>query len=178
MQRIAADSAAARGITRAAATAELRELAAHWLGEGLLHDAAAESPPGPRRDPARFDFPTRDYRLLDTAVRPRFDGAAIEALVHPAFAHLEVGSAGVRPEALLTALHILDWHYIIAGEQVLYVRETMRQLVARLKVEVEARAISRQHHILHLHAAAVLHAGWLILQAAESGGGKTVLTAR
>ena len=41
-----------------------------------------------------------------------------------------------------------------------------------------ARAINRQDHILHLHAAAVLHAGRLLLFPADSGRGKTVLTAR
>lgn len=177
-QRIATEAAAARGIAPEAAMAELRELAAHWIGEGLLHDTSTESLSGPRLDPARFDFRTRDYRLLDTVVRLRFGDAAIEALVHPAFAHLEVDSAGSTPEATLTALRILNWHYIIAGEQVLHVGETARGLVPRLKTEVMGRAISRQHHILHLHAAAVLHAGRLVLLPGDSGKGKTVLTAR
>ena len=48
-QRIAADAAAARGIGCEAAMAELRELAAHWIGEGLLRDTAATQAAGAAR---------------------------------------------------------------------------------------------------------------------------------
>jgi hypothetical protein len=177
-QRIAADAAAARGIGCDAAMAELRELAAHWIGEGLVRDAAAAEATGPRLDPARFDFRSRDYRLLDTVVRLRFGDAAVEGLIHPAFAHLEVDSAGSTPVSTLTIVRILDWHYIFAGDQMLLLADTPRKLVPKLKAEVMARAINRQDHILHLHAAAVMHAGRLVLFPADSGKGKTVLTAR
>jgi hypothetical protein len=163
--------------------AELRELATHWIGEGLLRDTMAESPSAPRLDPAHFDFRTRSYRLLDTVVQLRFGGAGLESLIHPAFAHLEVGDpdggyAGVTPASVLTVVRILEWYYIIANEQILLVADTARKLVPKLKAEVMARAISRQHHILHLHAAAVMSSERLVIFPARSGSGKTLLTAR
>ncbi len=158
--------------------AELRELAAHWIGEGLLRDTAAAAATGPRLDPAHFDFRARDYRLLDTVVRLRFGDAVLEALIHSALTHLEVESAGSVPAATLTVVRILDWHYIFAGEQLLLLADTPRKLVPKLKAELMARAINRHDHILHLHGAAVMHAGRLVLFPADSGSGKTVLTAR
>jgi len=177
-ERIAADAAAARGITTDAAMAELRELAAHWIGEGLLRDTAAAPATGPRLDPARFAFRCRDYRLLDTVVRLRFGDATLEALIHPAFAHLQVDSAGSTPAATLTMVRILDWHYIFAGDEMLLLADTPRKLVPKLKAEVMARAINRHDHVLHLHSAAVMHAGRLVLFPAGSGNGKTLLAAR
>ena len=176
-ERIAADAACARGIPPAAAMAELRELATHWIGEGLLRDTSKVSAVGPRLLPDRFAFRDRDYRLLDAVVRLRFSDASLEALIHPAFAHLAVPGDG--PVACTIAVvRILDWHYIFDGDQMLLLADTPRKLVPKLKAEVMARAIVRHDHVLHLHAAAVAHAGHLMLLPASSGNGKTLLTAR
>ena len=176
-QRLAADAAAARGISPDAAMAELRELAAHWIGEGLLHDSAEVAPFAPRLDSAQFAFRDRCYRLLDAVVRIRFGDAALEALVHPAFAHLETPDASVAIP-MMTVVRIHDWHYIFAGDQMVLLADTPRKLVPKLKAELMARAIARHDHVLHLHAAAVTHAGRLVLFPAASGSGKSVLTAQ
>jgi hypothetical protein len=177
-QAIAAEAAAQRGIAIDVVMAELRELAAHWAGEGFLLDSAAASPGGPRLDPARFAFRSREYRLLDSVVRLRFGSDALEALIHPAFAHLEVGSGTSTPAASLTVFRILDWYYIFAGDQPLLFADTPRKLLPKLKAEVMARAIERHEHVFHLHAAAVMVDGRLVLLPGASGSGKTVLTAQ
>lgn len=176
-ERIAADAANARDIPFAAAMSELRELAAHWFGEGLLRDTAKVSVVGPRLLPEQFTFRNRDYRLLDAVVRLRFGDASLEALIHPALAHLEVPGDGPA-SSTITIVRILDWHYIFDGDRMLLLADTPRKLVPKLKAELMARAIARHDHVLHLHAAAVGHAGRLMLLPASSGNGKTVLTAR
>jgi hypothetical protein len=60
----------------------------------------------------------------------------------------------------------------------LLVADTPRKLVPKLKAELMARAIGRKDHVLHLHSAAVLHEGRLLLLPGSSGSGKTVLTAQ
>jgi len=176
--RVAETAVAQRGIADTVAMAELRELATHWIAAGLLQDTAAKSPSGPRLDPTRFAFRSRDYRLLDTVVRLRFGDATVEGLVHAAFAHLEVDDTASTPAAMLTVVRILDWHYIFAGDQLLLVADTPSKLVPKLKAEVMARAIGQKDHVLHLHAAAVAVDGKLIVLPAPSGNGKTLLTAR
>jgi hypothetical protein len=177
-ERIAADAAAARGIGTDMAMAELRELAAHWIGEGLLRDTAEASATGPRLDSANFAFRSRDYRLLDTVVRLRFGDDALEALIEPAFAHIEVDSAGLTPAATITIFRILKWYYIFAGDDLLLLSDTQRELVPKLKAEMMTRAIVGHDHVLHLHSAAVMLADRLVLFPAPSGSGKSVLAAR
>ena len=107
-RRIIAEAAGAREIPEATALAELRELAAHWTGEGLLRDTALEPPAGPWADPASRVFRDHDYRLMDTVLRLRFGDAALEALIQPAFAHLAIEPPGVAPDATLSVFRILD----------------------------------------------------------------------
>jgi hypothetical protein len=177
-EHIAADAAAARGIATDMAIAELRELAAHWLGEGLLRDTAQASKDGPRLDPANFAFRSRDYRLLDTVVRLVFGDDALEALIAPALAHIEVDSAGLTPAATITIFRILKWYYIFAGDDLLLLADTPRKLVPKLKAEMMTRATAGHDHILHLHSAAVMLGDRLALFPAPSGSGKSLLTAR
>lgn len=177
--RIAREMADARGIALDAAWAELRELAAHWISAGVLHDSAVENVHAPRIDPAQFDFRSRYYRLLDSLVQVRFGDAALEQAIHPALAHLEVQRAGsTMTSAMTTVVRILEWHYIVSGGRLLAGPDPLRKLVPRFKAELTARAVRRQDHILHLHAAAVMHAGRLVMLPASSGSGKTLLTAR
>jgi hypothetical protein len=143
----------------------------------LLRDTSKVSAVGPRLLPERFAFRDRDYRLLDAVVRLRFGDASLEALIHPAFAHLAVPGDGPATSTI-TVVRILDWHYIFDGDQMLLLADTPRKLVPKLKAEVMARAIARHDHVLHLHAAAVAHGGRLMLLPASSGNGKTLLTAR
>jgi len=96
---------------------------------------------------------------------------------YEAFAHLETADIAT-PAATLTVVRILNWHYIFDGEQELMLADTPAKVVPRLKAEVTARAIDRHDHILHAHAAAVEHAGRLIVFPAAGGAGKTLLTAR
>jgi hypothetical protein len=177
-ERIAADAAAARGVATDTAMEELRELAAHWIGEGLLHDTAQASAAGPRLDPANFAFRSRDYRLLDTVVQLVFGDDALEALIAPALAHIEVESAGVTPAATMTIFRILEWYYIFAGDDPLLLSDTPRKLVPKLKAEMMTRAIAGHDHILHLHSAAVMLGDRLVLFPAPSGSGKSLLAAR
>jgi hypothetical protein len=177
-ERIAADAATARGIATDTAMAELRELAAHWIGEGLLRDIVEASAAGPRLDPTRFAFRSRDYRLLDTVVRLVFGDDGLEALIAPALAHIEVDCAGVTPAATMTIFRILEWYYIFAGDDPLLLSDTPRKLVPKLKAEMMTRAIAGHDHILHLHSAAVMLGDRLVLFPAPSGSGKSLLAAR
>jgi hypothetical protein len=177
-ERIGADAAAARGISADTAMAELRELAAHWIGEGLLRDTAQASTAGPRLDPASFAFRSRDYRLLDTVVRLVFGDDTLEALIEPAFAHIEVDSADATRAVTITIFRILEWYYIFAGDDLLLLADTPRKLVPKLKAEMVTRAITGHDHILHLHSAAVMLGDCLVLFPAPSGSGKSLLAAR
>jgi hypothetical protein len=177
-RRIAEANAAARGIATETALDELRELAGHWIEQDLLCDAAADTTAGPRLDPSRFSFRARDYRLLGTVIRVRFADATLEALVHPAFAHLERDPALATPAATLTCVRILTWYYVFHGDRALLVSDTPRRLVPKLKAELLGRAIARTDHILHLHGAAVMLGKRLVLLAGASGNGKSTLAGR
>jgi hypothetical protein len=175
---IARGAASGRGIPYDLALAELRDLTEHWLAEGMLTDATATSLSAPRLDSGQFDFHVHDYRLLDSLIRIRMGDDALAELIRPPFAHLEWPHEAVAPAATLTVVRILDWHYIFDGDSLLHVGDDERKLVPELKAAALARAVARQSHILHLHSAAVMAAGRLLLLPGPSGGGKTVLTAR
>lgn len=177
-QQIAVDGAEGRSVPVATVLAELRELASHWIAEGLLEDRRRRSEVGPRLDGPHFAFRSRDYRLLDTVVRLRFGDDATGLLVHSAFSHLSLDDDSTTPTVVLTAVKILEWDYLFAGDQLLYSGESGRGLIPRLKAEMMAQAIKRCPHIAHLHAAAVMWAGKLILLPGRSGSGKSLLTAR
>ena len=100
--------------------------------------------------------------------RPLQADASIEVLIHPAFAHLAVPGDGPVVACTITVVRILDRHYIVDGDQMLLLADTPRKLAPKLKAEVMARAIARHDHVLHLHAAAVAHAGRLMLLPASS----------
>jgi hypothetical protein len=177
-QHIAVDCAEGRRVPVLMVLAELRELASHWIAEGLLEDRCRRSEVGPRLDGAHFAFRSRDYRLLDTVVRLRFSDDATGSLIHSAFSHLSLDDESTTPTVVLTALKILEWDYLFAGDQLLYSGESGSGLIPRLKAEMMAQAIKRCPHIAHLHAAAVMRAGKLILLPGRSGSGKSLLTAR
>ncbi|HUN39804.1 MAG TPA: hypothetical protein VMU81_05900 [Acetobacteraceae bacterium] len=92
-------------------------------------------------------------------------------LVHPAFAHLESHDAAT-PAATLTVVRILDSHYVSDREHELLLAGTPAKVVPRLKAEVTTRAINHHDHVRHVHAAAVAHAGRLVVFPAGSGGEK------
>ncbi|MEO8936733.1 MAG: PqqD family peptide modification chaperone [Burkholderiaceae bacterium] len=177
-ERIVNELAASRGIAVDTMRAELRELASHWNAEGLLVDSTALSANGPRLDAIDANATTRCYRLLDTFVCIRYGDAAIEAWIHPAFEHLQVEGDDVTPSLVLTVVGILDWRYVFAGTRLLHLGDSSSGLVPRLKAEFMSHAIARHDHMIHLHAAAVMKHGRLMLLPGKSGSGKTLLTAK
>ena len=178
---IAGRMAADRGIAVEHAIAELKEVADHWLGLKLLRrvETATAAAPigdnGPRLDEAHHDLRTHHYRLLDTVFRVRMGGAAMEALLSPALAHLEVPAA--EPHERLDAVTIGGWHHILANGSPLHHGRSADALLPILKSDMLVRATRAGKHLLHLHAAAVAVDGRLVLLPGKSGSGKTLLTA-
>ena len=180
-----------RGIAPDAAERELANLAAHWLGQGILRKNGAEPPAEPPRpekkggrfnlpprfDPAYFDFRTRHYRLLGVTFRVRYGDRELEHWVHPVLAHLQT-EAVEAPDHTLTAARILDYLFLFCDNDYMHFGHTAKGLAPQLKFALLDRAIRRQSHILHLHAGVVAKDGQLVLLPAKSGSGKTSLTAR
>jgi hypothetical protein len=123
---IGTELAAWRGISLAEAEQELANLAAHWLGQGILR-RADEAPPvdkpekkeqrqafdlPPRFEPAYFDFRVHHYRLLGVLFQVRYGDRELEHWIHPVLAHLET-DAGEAPVHTLTVARIL--HYCPAS---------------------------------------------------------------
>jgi hypothetical protein len=180
-----------RSIAPDAAERELANLAAHWLGQGILRRAGAEPPAeppqpekkkggaklSPRFDPAYFDFRLRHYRLLGVTFRVRYGDRELEHWAHPVLAHLQTEPVET-PDHTLTAARILDYLYLFCDNDLMHFGHTAKGLAPQLKFALLDRAIRRQNHILHLHAGVVAKDGRLILLPAKSGSGKTSLTAR
>jgi hypothetical protein len=186
--------AAWRGIPAEQAGRELAEVAAHWLGQGVLkiaEEAApskAEAPeqpeatpkvkvPPPRLDPGRFDFRTHHYRLLGVPFQVSYGDAELEAWLHPVLAHLEV-EAVEAPVHTLTLARILKFFYLFCGDTLTFTGKEIAALSPHLKYALLDLAVRAQNHILHLHSGAVAYRDQLILLPAASGSGKTTLTLR
>ncbi len=188
---IGAELAAWRGIPLGEAERELANLAAHWLGQGILRKTGAEPPAEapkkagrrtlpplpPRFDPAYFDFRVRHYRLLGVAFQVRYGDRELEHWVHPVLAHLEA-DAVEAPTHTLTAARILDYLYLFCDNDFMHFGQAAEELAPQVKFALLDRAIRQQDHILHLHAGVVANNGQLVLLPAKSGSGKTSLTAR
>lgn len=181
-----------RGISPDAARSELADLAAHWLGVGILRrngeeiapvapDPAKPSPPKmdlpPRFDPAYFAFRTHTYRLLGVNVRVRYGDPELEHRVHPVLAHLETATTETEVHTL-TVARILGYLYVFSGNDYMHFGRSIPELAPQVKFAVLDHAIRRYDHILHLHAGAVASQGRLVILPAASGSGKTSLTAR
>ncbi|MDB5850053.1 MAG: hypothetical protein JWP29_3805 [Rhodoferax sp.] len=181
-----------RDIPHQAASEELSNLAAHWLGLGALRHAAETAaavvlPPVPRPWPATELAPSFDprhvqfrdvyYRLLDVVVRVRYGDAPLFDRVHPVLAHLaETGNPDTAQTVTLARIH--QYVYVYANKALVYLGESVDGVAPLVKFAVLDLAVRQQKHILHLHAAAVQANGRLVLLPAPSGGGKTSLTAR
>ncbi len=184
--RIAAEQAETRNIPLAAARGEIADLAAHWVGQGLLHHP--DEPPAleadaPRRgvflDPQAFSFSRRVYRLLGLTVEFAYGDGGLEALIHPVFAHL-LAAAGTVPaaEQVFTIFRMKGYAYVALDGTLVAHAEDPAALAPILKYQLRMRATRQRNVILELHAGAVEAEGCLALLPGISGDGKTMLTAR
>lgn len=188
---IQGELAAWRGISGQEAQRELRMLAAHWLGQGvLLHagrEAFSQAPEPeepeeafilpPRFEPAYFDFREHTYRLLGVSIRIRYGDRELKHWIHPVIAHLET-DAEETPEHHITVARVLNYFYLYCDDRQKFWGGAIAELAPRVKFEILRCATSAQEHVLQLHAGAVVAKGALVLFPARSGKGKTTLTAR
>jgi hypothetical protein len=182
--RIAREQAATRDIPVDDATRELSDLAAHWLGQGLLRQPG-ETPnpvPGARRrgpcfDPGFFEFVTHTYELLGVSMNVRYGDRELEGLVHPVLAHLRTAPASA-PAHSFTVARILGYVYLFRDDTLVHHGENPAELAPPLKFQLLDRAIERQNVMLQIHAGAVQCHGCLVLLPGQPGDGKTTLTLR
>ena len=128
--------------------------------------------PALRETPGMID---RCYRLLAASVRVRFQSAAHEALVHPIFAHLESDHGETDATVVVTS----------DGErQLVYVDGSpyasalgLDRLAPFVKGALWQVAIRDHRYFLHIHSGVVSDGNSLILLPAQSGRGKSTLTA-
>lgn len=182
--RIAEEQAAARQAPAETTVREIADLAAHWLGQGLLR-RAGENPapvPGSRRrgpcfDGDHFDFVPHTYELLGSRMLVRYGDRELEQRIHPVLAHLRVAASGSAMETY-TVARILDYVYLFHGEKMLHCGENPAALAPPLKFQLFDRAIGRQDFRVQIHAGAVECHACLVLLPGQAGNGKTMLTAR
>lgn len=187
-QDIAADLAARRGIPAPDAQRELAEVAAHWIGLGVLERDGIAAPPMPPmyqppkqelelapRFAAREIFSTHHYRLLGTTLRVHYGDATLEGWVHPVLAHLAVPPPPGEGHTFVVA-GILGYLFAFGGDVQLHCGTDPAELGPVVKYAIMSHAVRLHDHILHMHAGAVAHQGRLILLPAASGSGKTSLT--
>jgi hypothetical protein len=182
--RIASEQSAARNVTPAIATAEIANLAAHWLGQGLLCRAGEDPPPvpgsrrhGPCLDGEHFKFIEHIYELLGSRMRVRYSEPALEHRIHPLLAHLGVEGSG-SAQINYTVARILDQFYLFKGGHMLHCGDNPAALAPLLKFQMSARAIGQQDAMVQIHAGAVECHGCLVLLPGQAGHGKTTMTAR
>lgn len=159
-----------------------------WRRLGLLDGPAAaqrrsraERPGGAPMPAAEPAFPApatiwRRYRLLDTTFSLGHHDAELDAIVHPAIAHLETRSAVAEAYRLHVVEAASSFHVQHDG-RVLASCAVRGSLAPLVLGALGLLATRRYPYLMALHAAGLGVAGGALLLAGRSGSGKSVLAA-
>jgi len=117
----------------------------------------------------------RRYRLLATGIRVQYQSTAEEAWVHPVLAHLEVPAADCATTVAVTTEG--EQHGVYVDGRPYGKCSGLHRLTPYVKAALWQSAISNHRYFLHMHAGVVSDGESLILLPAQSGRGKSTLTA-
>ncbi len=176
--------------SRGQATAHITTCLAQWAALGITAGFERRMPefqtrrreialPGPPPDlPALQEAPEmieRRYRLLSVGIRVRYQSASQEAWVHSVLAHLEDSQTNCCRDVVVTING--QRHGVYIDGRPYSVCSGLDRLAPYVKAVLWQVAIRDHPHFLHIHAGVVSDGDSLILLPAQSGRGKSTLTA-
>jgi hypothetical protein len=178
------------GQPRQQIVSDIKKLTIQWQRCGLIHsnqrtigDRAKQREDSEPLIACPFPIPENRpggvqscYRLLDLNIHLRLPGLEASSIIHPILDHLSVpgmSDCNVHLEVRRGADHYV---LLSDGELVDWCSDE-RGLAPMIHANLHLLAYQRGHHLVGIHAAAVVYGNHVILMPANCGSGKSTLTA-